>query len=84
MAFDVIDADQWLIQSERHCFRIGNSHQQRPNETRSNCYGDSVDLVLSKVCSRERFFDDRNNLVEMFARGEFRHHSAKPLMRFDL
>src|SRR6266849_5388012 len=84
MTFDVIDADQRFVQRERHRLRVGNAHQQRTNQARSDRDRDAVDLFFRQARARERLFDDRNDLVQMLARSKFGNHAAKALMSCNL
>src|SRR5713101_635074 len=84
MTFDVIDADQRFVQRERHRLRVRNAHQQRTNQARSDRDRDAVDLFFRQARARERLFDDRNDLVEVFARSKFGNHAAKALVSCNL
>src|SRR5436190_1285634 len=84
VTLDMIHADQRLVQRKGHSLCVRDPDQKRPHQARADGHGDSFNVVWRNLRARECLFDNRNDLVEMLARSEFRHDAAEARMRFDL
>ena len=76
MAFQMIHADQRLSERERENLAVRHSNKQRPNQSRSVRHGHGVHILQRNVRLLDCFANDRNDLPQMLARGELRHHAA--------
>ena len=83
MTLDVIHADNGFRKAKPSPSRK-RPNDQRPYQARTDSDCDTVDLIVRNAGAFERLFYDRNDLVEMFTRGYFRHDATKWLVDLDL
>lgn len=77
VAFEVIDADEWLIKAEGESFGVGDADEQCSGQAGSFGYGHGVEVAErdGTACGSGRaghgFANDEDDVAEMLARGEF-------------
>ena len=65
-----------LSQRFRQRFSVRDAHQQRSDKPRPLRHADRIHVTKLHPRPRQRFSHDRNDLPQMFARGQLRHHAA--------
>jgi len=84
VSLKMIHPDQWLAGRKRHSLGELDAHKQRAHQPRSDRDGDSIQLRGLNTRLFQRGIDDRRDVSEMVAGGQFRHHAAVRLMHLDL
>ena len=82
--FVVIDAKERFIERERHGLRRFEADEQSDAQPRPLRGGDRIELQRGDARFTQRRLRDRQEILQMLARGEFRHHPAIFSMQFDL
>src|SRR5262245_9885705 len=75
MSFEVVHRDEGLV--ERVCERlaVGDANEKRPDEARALRNADRIDVGKIEASLQKSFADNRDNLAQMFARGEFGNYA---------
>ncbi len=76
VAFQMIYADQRLPQRLRQHFAIRDAHQQRAHQARTARHRHRIQIPQRDSGLLQRFAYYRNDLAQMFARRQLRHHAA--------
>ena len=76
VAFEVIHGDQRLAQRLRQHFAVRDADQQRAHQPRTARHRDRVQILQRDSGLLQRFAHHRNDLTQVFARGQLRHHAA--------
>ena len=76
VSFQVIHADQRLTERLRQHLAVRDSHQQRADQPRPVRDGHRVQIAQLHMRLLDRFADHGNDLPQMLARGQLRHHAA--------
>ena len=76
VAFEMIHADQRFAERLRQHFAVGHADQQRADQARAVRHRHRVHVAQRNVRLLDRFAHHRNDLPQMLARGELRHHAA--------
>jgi hypothetical protein len=84
VAFDVIHADERLVERISHRLRVRDANKQRAYETWANGDGDPVDVSCGHAGAFEGLRDDGHDLVEVFARSELRNDAAEAFVNRNL
>jgi hypothetical protein len=61
-----------------------NAYEQRTYQAGADSNCDAVDVARLHLRALKRFFDDRHDLVEVFARRELRDNAAEAFVNVDL
>ena len=80
----MVDANERLAQSERQALRRAQANQERARQTRPTSRRDRVEFAGGDNRFAKRLAGDRHEVVQVLARGEFRHYAAVLLMKFYL
>src|SRR5207237_5232268 len=84
MTFEMIDSDQWHAEGVAETLCAGNAHQQRADQTRSRGHRDFLDVAPRRLRILERAADQGKQMLQMFARGNFRNDAAERTVTLDL
>jgi hypothetical protein len=76
MTLEVVNGDQRLAQGEGQRLGVGDAHQERARQARALGHRDGVKVREADAGFVECRADHGNNVAQMFARGEFRNHTA--------
>jgi hypothetical protein len=63
VAFEVVDADERLIEAKRESLRIGNTYEQRTGKTRPLGNGDGVEIREGDIGARHGLTNHRNDVT---------------------
>ena len=84
VTFEMVDGDERLAQGEGQRFGVGNPHQQCARQAWALGHGDGIQIGEADAGFVQRRANHRNDVAQMFARGEFRNHAAIGRMDGDL
>ena len=84
VAGKMVDGNERLAQREGESFAVGDADQQRADQAGALGDGDGGEILQGDSGLLDGFADDRNDLAEVFARGEFGDHAAVLAVNFDL
>jgi hypothetical protein len=84
VAFEVVNAEKWLLVQESQCFSRCQTNEQGTNQTGSTGSGNAVDRWPINLGLLEGFIDGQVNSFKVLARGDFGHNAAVALMGRDL
>src|SRR5665213_2730475 len=70
VAFEMIDADQRLVEAEAKSFGIRDANEQRPGKPRAFRDGDGVEIGIGDARLQHGFADHRHDVAEMLAGGQ--------------
>jgi hypothetical protein len=76
MTLEVVDGDQRLAQGKGQRFGVSDAHQERARQAWTLSHGDGVKVREADAGFVQCGPDHRNNVAQVFARGEFRNHTA--------
>jgi hypothetical protein len=76
MTLEVVNGDQRLAQGKGQRFGISDAHQERARQARALGHRDGVKVREADTGFLQCGADHGNNVAQMFARGEFRNHTA--------
>jgi poly(A) polymerase len=76
VAFEMVDADEWLVEAEAEGFCVGDSDEERAGEAGAFGYGDGIEVGEGYSSARHSFADYGDDVAEVFAGGEFGDDSA--------
>jgi len=76
VAFHVVDRDRRLAQRPGQGPRHPGPDQQRPDQARTGGVGDAVDVGQRQPGLGQGLADQRGQLADVVAAGQFRHHPA--------
>jgi poly(A) polymerase len=82
VAFEVVDGDQRLVEAEGEGFSVGDADQQCTGQARAFGDGDCVEIGEGdwmsgrRAGAGHRFANDRNDVAQVFARGELGDDTA--------
>src|ERR1051326_3592533 len=80
----MVHADEGFAKRVSHRLRVRNADEQRADEAWANRHCETVNVFVRDTGAFERFVDDGNNLVEMFARCEFGNDAAEAFVNRNL
>ena len=84
VSLKMIHGHERLPQCLRQRFSVRYSHQQRPHQPGPLRHTNRIHIAKLHPCLRKRFAHHRNDLPQMFARRQLRHHPAILSMNVDL
>ena len=84
MPLEMIHRDQRLAESKGKCLGVQNADQQRAGQTWSLRHGHGIEVVEADARLLHRRPDDRDDVAEMFARGQFGDDAAIRSVQCDL
>jgi len=84
MTLQVVDGNQRLAQRKGQRLGIGDAYQQRARQAGALGYGNCVEIRQADAGFVERGTDYRNNVAQVFPRGQFRNHPTIRRMDRDL
>lgn len=84
VAFEMVDGNQRLVESEGQSLGIADAHQQRSGEAGALCNCDRVDGVQSLFGLSQRLADYRNDRLQVLTRRQLRNHASVRPMRGNL
>ncbi len=84
VAFEVIDADERLVQRVGQRLGVAQADQQRSRKSGALGDGQSVDRFVGLAGILQRLANDGNDGAQMLARRQFRYDAAVRLMGGDL
>src|SRR5690348_236520 len=76
VAFEVIHGHEGLSQREREDFSVSEADEKRADEARTLRHADCIDVSKFDSGLRGGFADDWDDLTQMLARSQLRHHAA--------
>src|SRR4029077_11594570 len=84
VTFKMIDRDQRLVERVRERLAVGDAPEQGAHKGRAVGDADGVKVGEGEARLRQGFADYRDDLAQMFARGEFGNYSAVFAVNVDL
>ncbi len=84
VAGEMVHGDERLAQREGESFSVSDADEQSADQAGTLGDGDGIEVLQSDAGLLDGFADDRDDLAEMFAGGEFRDDSAVFSVNFDL
>lgn len=76
MAFEMLDADERFLPDESERLGGTDADEERGHEPRPLGHGDEIDIRRCQMGTGHRFLDDRNNVLDVFARSKIGHDAA--------
>ena len=84
MAFQVVDADDRLVQRRRQRAGRARTHQQRPGQPRPAGESHHVNIVQCAPGLLQHLARQRHHAADVVTAGQLRHHAAESLVHLDL
>ena len=76
MGFEMIDADERNPGAKRHAFDQRHADQQRADQPGAVGHREAIDIGQGRAGVFQGAVDDRQDILNMLARRQFRHHAA--------
>ena len=84
MTVNMVDSNKWFVESIGECLGITYTYQQTPYKTCSISNRYCVNIIKSKICFGNSFFDNIVNCINVISACNFWHNSTKQCMNINL